>query len=198
VALAGAPMAHAANNSRPRTAFPRGLLRGVLGLPHLAGGNVPPLLSQTGAFSDTRNLIPAGGLIPYDIVVPFWSDGAAKSRWVAVPEREDQVFAPPEIGLFRGARYSSRPLNWPTDAANPSVKRRLETRLLVCDSAGGVYGVVYKWRPDNSDADLLGTSQTEEIPTKTAMENCVGRHGITRAGGTVWLATTRTPAAYSA
>jgi mono/diheme cytochrome c family protein len=31
-----------------------------------------------------------------------------------------------------------------------------------------VYGAVYKWRPDNSDADLLKTSQTEEIPIKTA------------------------------
>ena len=40
--------------------------------------------------------------------------------------------------------------------------------LLVRDSAGGVYGVTYKWRADESDADLLPTSVTEDIPIKTA------------------------------
>src|ERR1700677_326024 len=33
-----------------------------LRMPHLAGGKIPPLLSQTGAFSDTRRLVPAPGL----------------------------------------------------------------------------------------------------------------------------------------
>jgi mono/diheme cytochrome c family protein len=39
---------------------------------------------------------------------------------------------------------------------------------LVRDDAGGVYGAVYRWRADNSDADLLAASRTEEIPVRTA------------------------------
>ena len=39
---------------------------------------------------------------------------------------------------------------------------------MVCNADGGVYGVVYKWRADLSDADLLETNLTEAIPMATA------------------------------
>src|SRR3954452_12058638 len=45
----------------------------------------PPVLSATGAFRDLKTLTPAEGLIPYTVNSPLWSDGALKSRWMAVP-----------------------------------------------------------------------------------------------------------------
>jgi len=138
-----------------------------LHMPRLASGRFPPLLSQTGAFNDTRKLVPSAGLIPYELVVAFWSDGAVKSRWAAVPSGQIK-FAPTGEWKFPQGTIFVKTFALPTDARDPSITRRLETRLLVCDSAGGVYGVVYKWRADNSDADLLNSSLTEAIPIRTA------------------------------
>jgi uncharacterized repeat protein (TIGR03806 family) len=138
-----------------------------LHMPRLASGKFPPLLSQTGAFNDTRKLVPSAGLIPYELVVAFWSDGAVKSRWAAVPNGQIK-FAPTGEWKFPKGTVFAKTFALPTDERDPSITRRLETRLLVCDSAGGVYGVVYKWRTDNSDADLLNSSLTEAIPIKTA------------------------------
>ena len=138
-----------------------------LGMPQSIGGKLPPLLSQTGAFRDTRTLTASDGLIPYELVVAFWSDGARKSRWISVPNGKIH-FAPSGEWSFPNGTVFVKTFELPTDEANPSVVRRLETRLLVRNSSGTVYGVVYKWRPDGSDADLLSSSLTERIPIKQA------------------------------
>ena len=56
-----------------------------------AGRSPPALLSLTGAFADLRSLAPSAGLIPYDLIVPFWSDGAAKRRWISVPSGPSRI-----------------------------------------------------------------------------------------------------------
>jgi len=143
-----------------------------LNMPASASDIVPPVLSQTGAFSDTLNLIPADGLIPYNVNVPLWSDGAAKSRWMAVPSPatsgSSEVTGP--IGFSPSGSWSFplgtvlvKNFELNVDQRDPGIMRRLETRLLVFSQDGGVYGATYKWRPDNSDADLLTNSLSESI-----------------------------------
>src|SRR4051812_47523904 len=58
--------------------------KAYLHMPSRATGTFPALLSETGAFQDTRTLSLDKELLPYDLAVPFWSDGARKSRAVAV------------------------------------------------------------------------------------------------------------------
>jgi uncharacterized repeat protein (TIGR03806 family) len=137
-------------------------------MPQSAAGKLPALLSQTGVFKDTRNLVPSTGLIPYDLVVAFWSDGASKLRWASVPKGGEIQFSPDGDWVFPAGSVLVKTFELPTDETHPDIKRRLETRLLVRDSAGGVYGAVYKWKADNSDAELLSSSLTEDIPIKTA------------------------------
>jgi uncharacterized repeat protein (TIGR03806 family) len=150
---------------------PYGLVSRVVAKPYLqmpqsADGEIPLLLSQTGAFADTKKRTPSDGLIPYGLNVPFWSDGADKSRWMALPAGEIGFAAAGEWRFPAGTVFIKN-FDLATDAANPGAKRRLETRLLVRDAAGGVYGAVYRWRPDGSDADLLTGSQTEAISIKS-------------------------------
>jgi uncharacterized repeat protein (TIGR03806 family) len=139
-----------------------------LQMPPRADGAVPKLLSQTGAFKNIRDLSPADGLIPYDLVVPFWSDGAEKSRSVSVPQNQTVKFSPTGEWIFPPGTVFVKSFFLATNELKPTVLRRLETRLLVCDETGGVYGVAYKWRADGSDADLLATNLTEEISIHTA------------------------------
>jgi uncharacterized repeat protein (TIGR03806 family) len=141
--------------------------KAYLQMPERADGAFPRLLSQTGAFKDTSNLVPNDKLIPYDLIVPFWSDGATKSRWISVPE-EKIKFAVTGEWVFPKGTVFVKTFELATNETNPNLKRRLETRLLVCDAIGGIYGVTYKWRADNSDADLLDTNLTETISIRTA------------------------------
>jgi len=141
--------------------------KAYLFMPEHVDGTLPKLLSQTGAFKDTANLVPNDNLIPYDLIVPFWSDGAAKTRFVSLPD-EKIKFAPAGEWIFPRGTVFVKTFLLATNELNPNSQRRLETRLLVCDADGGVYGVTYKWRADNSDADLLESNLTETISIKTA------------------------------
>jgi uncharacterized repeat protein (TIGR03806 family) len=142
-----------------------------LGMPSTFNASLPKFLSQTGAFTNAPAMTPTSGLLPYDVNVPLWSDGAVKTRWMAVPNSgapftpDEQVsFAPTGEWSFPVGTVFVKHFDLITDLSDPNAqKRRLETRLLVRDPNGSVYGVTYKWRPDNSDADLLTNSLNEDI-----------------------------------
>jgi uncharacterized repeat protein (TIGR03806 family) len=167
-ANAPAPPAGAGDVARP--AGPRLPTRPWLNMPDTATGAMPVLLSQTGVFADLRALKPAAGILPYDLVLAFWSDGAVKTRWAAIPEGKVAFSATGEWKFPPGTVFV-KTFELPVDAAQPSRRRRLETRLLVVDRMGGVYGVTYKWRADLGDADLLATSATEDITLRDAAGN---------------------------
>ena len=154
--------------------------KAYLNMPPDEGGKMPLLLSQIGAFSDLRELRTAEALIPYELNMPFWSDGAAKRRWLSVPFSKGAAgarpgadsgtieFEPIKEWTFPNGTVLVKHFELAVDETRPEIKRRLETRLLVRDRTGGVYGVTYKWRADNSDAEMLGTNESEAILIHTA------------------------------
>ncbi len=135
---------------------------------------VPPLLSQTRVFSDLASLKTVPGLIPYSVNSPLWSDGAAKQRWIAVPTRTFIGFAPTGEWTFPDGTVFVKNFVLATNETDSTALRRLETRLIVRDTNGFVYGASYRWRPDLSDAELVSTGLTENIviatPTGTRLQ----------------------------
>jgi uncharacterized repeat protein (TIGR03806 family) len=128
---------------------------------------LPKLLSQTGAFTSLKNLMPQKFLIPYSVNSPLWSDGAVKTRWFALPSDSQIHFWPGGPWTFPNGTVFVKNFSLPVDDTNPKILRRLETRLLVRDAEGNVYGASYKWRGDLSDADLVNTGITEPVKIKT-------------------------------
>jgi uncharacterized repeat protein (TIGR03806 family) len=125
-------------------------------------------------FTNTPNMYPAGGLIPYAPNTPLWSDAAAKTRYVSVPNNgapyspsEQITFAPTGTWTFPAGTVFVKTFLLQTNQSDPNSLLRLETRLLVRDTNGAVYGVTYKWRPDYSDADLLARSSNQNIAITT-------------------------------
>ena len=143
-------------------------------MPAVFTGVLPATLSLTGVFANTPAMTPAAGLIPYAPNVPLWSDGAQKGRYFSIPNTgapltsgEQIAYAPTGAWSFPAGTIFVKTFELLTNQSDPASLHRLETRLLVRDTNGAVYGVTYKWRADNSDADLLATNLTESIPVLT-------------------------------
>ena len=139
------------------------------------GGGFPATLSQTGAFSNLATLEPSPGVIPYDLIESFWSDNAEKKRWMAIPNNGSHNSASEQIQyseegewIFPVGAVLIKHFELPLDENNPSNTKRLETRLSVKASDGNFYFLTYKWRADESDADLLSTGLDESITVNTS------------------------------
>ena len=134
---------------------------------------VPTLLSQTGAFTSITptTLTPHMGLVPYSLIQSFWSDGATKNRWVAMPY-DSASGTNPQVAFTNGGdwafpdgtvfvKHFDLVVNEQTQAT-----RRLETRVVVRKAGGHIYGRSYRWRPDMTEADSVeenATGTTEAI-----------------------------------
>ncbi|HZV36376.1 MAG TPA: PA14 domain-containing protein [Verrucomicrobiae bacterium] len=164
--VAGSGLAYGMTNYPAAPAF--------YNMPPVFSGPLPTLLSMTGVFSNTPNMTPVSSLIPYSPNVPLWSDGALKTRYFSIPNSgaplnpgEQIAFAPTGAWSFPSGTLFVKTFSLLTNQSDPASIHRLETRFIVRDTNGAVYGVTYKWRPDNSDADLLTNSLTESIPITT-------------------------------
>ena len=164
-----------AGSGAPYGLTSRGTAPAFLNMPPSSVRSAPALLSQTGVFTDTPGMNPGPAMLPYSVNTPLWSDGALKTRYFSVPNNGAPITPDEQIGFAATGEWSFpagtvfvKTFELVTNENNPSFTRRLETRLLVRDTNGAVYGVTYKWRADNSEADLLSGSLNEAVVITTA------------------------------
>jgi uncharacterized repeat protein (TIGR03806 family) len=129
----------------------------------------PPLLSQTGVFTDLPTLTPAPSMIPYDVNMPLWSAGMDKRRWVMIPN-DGVANSPAEQITYSENGAWELPVGsvFVKHFARPDNGAPLETRLMV-RGTDGWGGVTYKWRANGAEADLLegGAEETLTVHGQT-------------------------------
>jgi uncharacterized repeat protein (TIGR03806 family) len=109
---------------------------------------MPASLRATGCFDPAQLRRPAPGLIPYDVRAPLWSDGAAKERFLALPDGGRIAIGPDgDLDLPAGSVLVKTFL---LDGA------AIETRLFVRHGDGAWAGYSYEWARDGADARLVG------------------------------------------
>ncbi len=138
--------------------------------PKYTENTIPQWLSETAAFNNLTDLTPSQGIIPYDLIESFWSDGAAKKRWMAIPNdgsyntpAEQIKFSENEAWLFPVGTVLIKHFELPIDENDPNLTKRLETRFSVKAANGKFYFVTYKWNEEQTDAYLLSSGLDEDI-----------------------------------
>jgi len=115
----------------------------------------PRQLSETGCVSATDPRQPASGLIPYTVNAPFWSDGAEKDRWIALPDGQNITIGtdgdwsfPPGTVLMKNFRIGTQ---------------LIETRLFMRHPDGVWGGFSYEWNAAQTQATLLEGGATRAL-----------------------------------
>jgi uncharacterized repeat protein (TIGR03806 family) len=132
----------------------------------------PATLSATGCVDPASPTVMTEGVIPYDINSAYWTDGAAKARWMALPDRttieldEDGNFLfPPGTVLIKEFSLFGK---------------RVETRLFARHDNGDWAGYSYAWNEDETAADLVPamgrqievSDQNYTIPSRSQCMAC--------------------------
>jgi hypothetical protein len=124
----------------------RGLWR-IVGSSGSNTGGPATQLSATGCVNASNATLPASGLIPYKPNAPFWSDGAAKERWIGLPNGQNiTVNAAGDWDFPNGTVLMK---NFRRD------DRLIETRLFMRHPDGLWAGYSYEWNTAQTDATLV-------------------------------------------
>ena len=135
----------------------------------------PNLLSETGVFENLSPLVPRDFCIPYDLNVPFWSDGTEKKRWLILPNDgqhdspEEQIqYSESGDWMFPSGTVLVKHFELALDSQTPTQAQKIETRFIVFGENNSFYGVTYRWNEAQTEATLLLDGRRDTFTLQTA------------------------------
>lgn len=114
----------------------------------------PRQLSKTGLFSDTREMVPEVGVVPYQLSALSWQGGGTSEFLLAIPGQQTIEIA----RLQRGWKYPAGTVFAKTISFG-SV--RVETQVLHFDGINW-HPYSYLWNDEQTDADLVEAAGVEK------------------------------------
>ena len=136
------------------------------------GGTIPSSLAATGCVDPGNPTRPAPGLIPYSVNAPFWSDGAVKDRWIALPNGQNIT-----VGASGDWDFPNGTVLMKNFSLGPTL---VETRLFMHHTDGSWAGYSYQWNDAHTDATLIPGGGTKLWGTQSWLypseANCVQCH----------------------
>ncbi len=164
--------------------------------------SVPQLLSETGVFSNLSTLDVNDGIIPYELHESFWSDGALKRRWIAIPNNGTHDTAEEQIKYsengdweFPAGSVLIKHFDLQTNENDPYEIKKIETRFSIVDANGKMYFLTYNWNESQTDAVLQTASLDEPVDIITGIgtrtqtwhfpsnSECIACHNTANKGG---------------
>lgn len=123
------------------------------------GRQIPLQLSDTGCVNASNPQQPASGLIPYAPSAPFFSDGAVKTRWLALPDGQRITIGGDNDFTFPNGSVLMK---------NFSLGGQLiETRLFMRHTDGNWAGYTYEWNAGRTEATRVQGGKTVTIGGQT-------------------------------
>ncbi len=129
----------------------------------LTSGEAPQTISASGLYRDIAAKQIAPGIIPYGVNAQLWSDGAYKTRYLALPGDGQIEFSPEGNWAFPANSVLVKNFHLDLVGEDGQTARQIvETRFLV--KVGDTFqwkGFSYQWNESATEADLLVSSHEE-------------------------------------
>ena len=125
----------------------------------------PRTLGASGLFEPGAGHKVKPGVIPYSVNAPFWSDGAHKERFVALPPGAGITFGRGTRGWdFPDKAVLVKSFALEQTEGDPATRKWVETRFLT-KQGGEWYGYSYAWNDAGTDAALVAANGADKAYT---------------------------------
>lgn len=121
--------------------------------------DVADSLANTGCFQSGNPQLPTSGLVDYEPAASFWSDGATKERWVALPNSADISAQSSGEWVFPNGTVLAKHFRLQNQL--------IETRLMMRHPDGEWRGYTYEWNGGQTAATRVRNGKNRTVGSQT-------------------------------